>query len=109
MSFELVPLAVVMFAVTYPSRAMGLLNPAIERMPRPLLAYLQLVGPAVLAALAAANVMVATTDGRHEFVVGLPWLSVLACIAIVAWRRNLFIGLAVAVAIAIAGRAAGLP
>ena len=109
MSMELVPLAVLMFAVTYPSRAIGLLNPAIERMPRRVLAYLQLVGPAVLAALAAVNVMVVTTDGRSAFTVGLPWLSVLACLAIVAWRKNLFLGLAAAVAIAIAGRALGLP
>jgi branched-subunit amino acid transport protein len=108
MTTDLVPLAVLMFAVTYPSRAIGLLNPAIDRMPRRVLDYLQLVGPAVLAALAAVNVMVSTTDARSAFVVGLPWLSVAACIAIVAWRRNLFIGLAVAVAIAIAGRATGL-
>jgi branched-subunit amino acid transport protein len=108
-STALVPLAVLMFAVTYPSRAIGLLNPAIDRLPRRALEYLQLVGPAVLAALAAVNVMVATTDGRSVFVVGLPWVSVLACLAIVAWRRNLFLGLAAAVVIAIAGRAAGLP
>ena len=108
MSTELVPLAVLMFAVTYPSRAIGLLNPAIERMPRGALAYLRLVGPAVLAALAAVNVMVTTTDGRSLFVVGLPWLSVVACIAIVKWRRNLFLGLAAAVLIAIVGRAGGV-
>jgi branched-subunit amino acid transport protein len=108
-STDLVPLAVLMFAVTYPSRAIGLLNPAIDRLPRRALEYLQLVGPAVLAALAAVNVMVATTDNRSVFVVGLPWLSVVACLAIVAWRRNLFLGLAAAVAIAIAGRALGLP
>ena len=108
MSTELVPLAVLMFAVTYPSRAIGLLNPAIERLPRRALDYLQLVGPAVLAALAAVNVMVATKDGRSVFVVGLPWLSVAACIAIVAWRKSLFLGLAAAVAIAIAGRGVGI-
>jgi branched-subunit amino acid transport protein len=107
-STDLVPLALLMFAVTYPSRAVGLLSPALERLPRRGLEYLQLVGPAVLAALAAVNVMVATTDGRSAFTVGLPWLSVLACIGIVAWRRNLFLGLIAAVAIAIAGRAAGL-
>jgi branched-subunit amino acid transport protein len=109
LSLDLVPLAVLMFAVTYPSRAIGLLNPAIERLPRRALEYLQLVGPAVLAALAAVNVMVTTTDGRSAFIVGLPWVAVVACIAIVAWRRSLFLGLLVAVAIAIAGRAAGLP
>jgi hypothetical protein len=30
-----------------------------------------------------------------------------ACLALVAWRRNLFVGLAAAVAIAIVGRALG--
>ncbi|HET7701935.1 MAG TPA: AzlD domain-containing protein [Candidatus Limnocylindrales bacterium] len=109
MSTDLVPLAVIMLAVTYPTRAFGLLNPAIDRLPRRALEYLRLVGPAVLASLAAVNVMVASTDGRSTFTVGLPWLSVVACMALVAWRRNLFLGLAVAVAIAIAGRAAGLP
>ena len=108
MSMDLVPLAVLMFAVTYPSRAIGLLNPAIDRAPRRLLAYLQLVGPAVLAALAAVNVMVVTSDGRSAFTVGLPWLSVAACIGLVAWRKNLFLGLLAAVAIAIGGRAIGL-
>lgn len=108
MSTDLVPLAVLMFLVTYPSRALGLLNPAIDRLPRRALEYLRLVGPAVLAALAAVNIMVATRDGRSVFVVGLPWLAVIACLAIVAWRRNLFLGLISAVAIAIAGRAAGL-
>ena len=108
MSTDLVPLAFLMFAVTYPSRAIGLLNPAIDRLPRRALEYLQLVGPAVLAALAAVP-----RHGRRpcrtiRFVVGLPWVSVVACIGLVAWRRNLFLGLVAAVAIAIAGRAAGL-
>ena len=107
MSTDLVPLAVLMFAVTYPSRAIGLLAPVMDRLPAPALAYLQLVGPAVLAALAAVNVMVGSIDGRPVFVVGLPWLSVLACIALVAWRRSLFLGLAVAVAIAVVGRLSG--
>ena len=89
MSLELVPLAVLMFAVTYPSRAIGLLNPAIDRMPRRVLDYLQLVGPAVLAALAAVNVIVDPNEGRPLFVVGLPWLSVFACLVIVRWRHNL--------------------
>ena len=110
MSTELVPLAALMFAVTYPSRAVGLLAaPAIDRLPGWALAYLRLVGPAILASLAAVNVMVTSADGHPAFTVGLPWLSVLACIAIVAWRKNLFLGLAAAVGIAILGRAAGLP
>jgi branched-subunit amino acid transport protein len=107
MTTDLVPLAFLMFAVTYPSRAIGLLAPGIERLPRRALAYLQLVGPAILAALAAASIMVGTSDGRPVFTIGLPWLSVAVCLALVAWRRNLFIGLAAAVAIAITGRALG--
>ncbi len=108
MSTDLVPLAFLMFAVTYPSRAIGLLNPAIDRLPRRSLEYLRLVGPAVLAALAATQVMVGSDQGRPIFVVGLPWVSVIACLAIVAWRKNLFLGLIAAVAIAVAGRAVGL-
>jgi len=108
MSTDLVPLAVLMWAVTYPSRAVGLLAPAIDRLPRPALDYLQLVGPAVLGAIAAVNTLF-PTSGSNAIEVGIAWLSVIACIAIVAWRRTLFLGLVVAVAIAIAGRAAGLP
>lgn len=109
MSTDLVPLAVLLWAVTYPSRAIGLLNPAIDRLPRRALDYLQLVGPAVLASLAAVNTVILTrADGRALVVVGLPLLAVGACIALVAWRKSLFIGLIAAVAIAIAGRAAGL-
>ena len=51
MSTELIPLAVLMFVATYPSRALGLLTPGLERLPKVAFAYLQLVGPAVLAAL----------------------------------------------------------
>jgi branched-subunit amino acid transport protein len=108
MSTDLVPLALLMFAVTYPSRAIGLLAPGIERMPKPALDYLQLVGPAVLAALAAVDVMVVVDADRPAFHVGLSWLAVGACLAVVIWRRNLLLGLVTAVGIAIAGRAAGL-
>ena len=110
MSTALVPLAVLMWLVTYPSRAVGLLNPRIDRLPRPILRYLQLVGPAILAALAAVNTVVATgTDDRPHIVVTVAWLAVPACVALVVWRRSLLPGLIVAVLIALAGRAAGLP
>ena len=62
MSTDLVPLAVLMFLVTYPTRAVGLLTPGMERLPRRALDYLQLVGPAVLAALAAVAVMVVVDE-----------------------------------------------
>jgi branched-subunit amino acid transport protein len=108
MKTDLVFLAFLMFVVTYPSRALGLLTPGIDRLPQRALEYLQLVGPAVLAALAAVAVMVVSTDAGPRFHVGLEWLAVGACLGVVAWRRNLFLGLVTAVAIAIAGRAAGL-
>lgn len=107
MSTDLVPLAVVMWAVTYPSRAVGLLAPGIERLPRPALDYLQLVGPAVLGAIATVNTLF-PTPGSNAVSVGIAWVSVAACIAIVAWRRSLFLGLISAVIIAAVGRAAGL-
>lgn len=109
MSTELVLLAVVMFAATYPSRALGLLAPGLDRLPRPAIDYLQLVGPAVLAALAAVAVMVVDPeDGVPRFHIGVEWVAVLACLGVVAWRRNLLVGLIVAVAIVAVARAAGL-
>jgi branched-subunit amino acid transport protein len=99
-----------MWAVTYPARAIGLLNPAIQRMPRPVLDYLGLVGPAVLAALAAVNTVVVTpAGGRPGLVVGIPLVAVAVCLALVVRFRSLFVGLVAAVIIAFVGRAAGLP
>jgi branched-subunit amino acid transport protein len=107
MSAEYVPLALIMFAFTYPSRAVGLLAPAMDRLPRPALEYLQLVGPAVLTALAAVDIMVGVENGESVFTIGLPWLSVVVCLLLVVWRRNLFVGLVAAVAIAAVARALG--
>lgn len=109
MSLSLVALAVLMGAVTYPSRAVGLLAPRMERLPAPVLEYLRLVGPAVLAALAAVNVMVVVDAARHpSFHVGIEWVGVAACVALVAWRRNLFAGLVAAMVIVAGARAMGL-
>lgn len=108
MSANLVVLAVLMFAVTYPARALGLLTPGLDRLPRIAFDYLQLVGPAVLAALAAVSVMVVVGDDEvPSFHVGIEWVAVLVCLAIVARRRNLFLGLVVAVALVAVARAAG--
>jgi branched-subunit amino acid transport protein len=105
---DLVLLALLMAAVTYPWRAGPLLAAHFARLPGPALSYLRLVGPAVLAALAAVNTMVAveTTDtGRiASFHVGIEWLAVAACTALVAWRRNLLLGIVTAVVIVAAGR-----
>jgi branched-subunit amino acid transport protein len=108
-STELVLLAVLMFAVTYPTRALGLLTPGLDRLPRQAFDYLQLVGPAVLAAIAAVNVTVATDDaGTPSFHIGVEWLAVIACLAITAWRKNLLLGLVAAVALVAIARATGL-
>jgi branched-subunit amino acid transport protein len=109
MSLNLILLAVLMFAATYPARALGLLTPGLDRLPRVALDYLQLVGPAVLAALAAVSVMVVVgADDTPSFHVGIEWVAVLACLAIVAWRQNLLVGLVVAVAIVAVARATGV-
>jgi branched-subunit amino acid transport protein len=108
-SADLVGLAVLMFLVTYPSRAIGLLTPWLDRLPRVGFDYLQLVGPAILASLAAVSVMVLTdAAGKPSFHVGIEWLAVVACLAVTAWRRNLLVGLIVAVAIVVIARAGGL-
>lgn len=108
MSTDLIPLAVLMFLVTYPSRAVGLLTPGLERLPKVAFDYLQLVGPAVLAALAATSVMVVVNDDDvPSFHIGIEWVAVLACLGLVARKRSLFVGLLVAVAIVAIARGLG--
>ena len=107
MSVELVLLAALMAAVTYPSRALPLLVPGVDRLPRRALDYLQLVGPAVLAALAAVNVMVVTPDGQPIFHIGVDWLAVIVTIALTAWRRNLLYGLVAGVVLVAVARYLG--
>lgn len=109
MSTNLVLLAVLMAVVTYPSRALPLLAPGIERLPPRALLYLRLVGPAVLASLAAANTLVVkAADGAPAFHVGIDAVGVVACLLLVAWRRNLLLGLVVGVAIVAIARLAAV-
>ena len=109
MSTNLVVLAVLMFLVTYPTRAVGLLTPGLDRLPKAAFDYLQLVGPAILTALAAVSVMVVVGDDDvPAFHIGVEWIAVLVCLAIVARRRNLLLGLVVAVAIVVIARETGL-
>ena len=109
MTVGLIGLALLMFAVTYPTRAAPLLLPVVDRLPPRMLEYLRLVGPAVLAALAAVNTLIVVDDTRRASIhVGIEWLSVIVCVAIVAWRRNLLLGLAAAVVLAALARATGL-
>lgn len=109
MSMELVALAILMGAVTYPSRAVPLLLPGFDRLPPVADEYLRLVGPGILAALAAVNVLVIADDsGATRFHVGLEVLAVLLCVAVVAWRRSLLPGLLAAVVLLAAARWLGL-
>ena len=110
MSTGLVGLAVLMALVTYPSRSIPLLAPGFDRLPPRALEYLRLVGPAVLASIAASQIFVNPAAGASgpSFHVGVEWLAVAACIASVAWRRNLLLGLVLAVVIVAGARALGL-
>ena len=109
MSTELVVLALLMMAVTYPSRALPLLAPGIERLPPRALLYLRLVGPAVLASIAATETLVRTDDAGLRWIVpSVGILGVLLCALVVAWRRNLFLGLVAGVVLVAALRFAGI-
>lgn len=109
MSIELVGLALLMGLVTYPSRALPLLAPGIDRLPPVVLDYLRLVGPAVLAGLAAVNTMVIVDDaGTPAFHVGIEWLAVALAAGLTAWRRNLLIGIVGAVVLVAVARALGV-
>jgi branched-subunit amino acid transport protein len=108
-STELLPLAVLMGLATYPFRAVPLHAPGFERLPERVRLYLRLVGPSVLAALAAVDTMVARDADRHTvFHVGPEWLAVGLCILVVALRRSLLIGLVLAAGSIAALRALGL-
>jgi branched-subunit amino acid transport protein len=108
-SVALVGLAALMAAVTYPSRALPLLAPGIERLPPRALLYLRLVGPAVLAALAATGtILVVDATRRATIHVGIEWLAVAVALVVAARWRNLFLGLLAAVALTAAARALGV-
>ena len=108
MNTDLIPLALLMAAATYPSRALPLLAPGIERLPPVVVDYLRLVGPGMLAALAAANVAIVTTDQGPSLHVGIEWVAVLVAVAITGARRSLFIALVAASLIVAVARATGL-
>lgn len=109
MSTQLVWLALLMAAATYPWRAIPLLAPGLHRLPVRAQEYVRLVGPAVLAALAAVNVMVSIDAARSpSFRVGVEWVAVGATVLLVASRRGLLLGLLAAALLAAIARAAGL-
>ena len=104
-----VALAALMGLVTYPARAVALFVPQMRSLPPVVLTYLRMVGPAVLASLAAVNLVIKTDPaGRPALYVGPEWLAVALCVAIVAWRRNLLLGLVVAAGLVAILRATGI-
>lgn len=107
MSVALVPLAFLMWAVTYPSRALPMLAPGIERLPAWAVSYLRLAGPAALAALAAVNCLL-TADKPPHLLVGIEPVAVGVCVLVVARTRLLLPGVTAAVVLVAAARALGI-
>ena len=106
MTVQLVGLALLMAAVTYPFRALPLFAPTKDRLPAIVQRYLRLVGPAILAALAAGNTAFAEDAAGHNvFHVGIEWIAVARAVALIAWRGNVFFGIVAAVVMVAVGRA----
>ena len=60
--------------------------------------YLRLIGPGILAALASVSALVVVDPvGATSLHIGVEAVAVLVCVAVVAWRRNLLLGLLAAV------------
>jgi branched-subunit amino acid transport protein len=107
MTVHLVGLALLMAAVTYPFRALPLFAPAKNRLPPVVQRYLRLVGPAILAALAAGNTAFAEDagGGRNSFHLGIEWIAVALAVVLIAWRGNVFVGILAAAVMVAIGRA----
>jgi branched-subunit amino acid transport protein len=106
MTVNLVGLALLMAAVTYPFRALPLFAPTKDRVPPVVQRYLRLVGPAILAALAAGNTAFAEdAAGRNSFHLGIEWIAVALAVVLIAWRGNVFVGILVAAVLVALGRA----
>lgn len=106
MSVHLVGLALLMAAVTYPFRALPLFAPTKDRLPPVVQRYLRLVGPAILAALAAGNTaFVEDAAGHNVFHLGIEWIAVALAIGLIAWRGNVFVGILAAAVLVAVGRA----
>jgi len=92
----LIPLAGLMWLCTYPSRAIPMLAPGIDRLPAWAVDYLRLAGPASLAALAAVNCLI-STDQPPRLTLGVVPVAVALCALVVARTRQLLPGVAAAV------------
>jgi branched-subunit amino acid transport protein len=105
-SVHLVALALLMAAVTYPFRALPLFLPTKDRLPPIVQRYLRLVGPAILAALAAGNTAFAEdAGGNNVFHLGIEWIAVALGLVLIAWRGNVFVGVLAAAVLVAFGRA----
>lgn len=92
----LVPVALIMWAVTYPSRALPMLAPGLEKLPNWAVTYLRLAGPAALAALAAAGSLL-SSDSPPHLQLGVMPLAVALCVVLVWRTRFLLVGVTAAV------------
>lgn len=107
LSVAFVPLAVLMWAVTYPSRALPMLAPGIERLPKWAVTYLRLAGPSALAALAAVNSLL-TSDKPTHLLLGIEPVAVIVGVLVV-WRTRLLLpGVTAAVVLVAVARAVGI-
>ena len=102
----LIPLAFLMWAVTYPSRALPMLAPGIERLPNWAISYLRLAGPAALAALAATGCLL-TSDSPPHLKLGAAPIAVALCVLITWKTRQLMLGVGAAVILVAVARAMG--
>ena len=102
---DLVPLAILGGIGTYAARALPLLAPGADRLPAPVLAYLRLIGPAVLGAIAAVNVFVDDASLR----VGPEAVAVVGGALIGRWRDSLLVGMVATVFVVLLLRATIAP
>jgi branched-subunit amino acid transport protein len=107
MGMALVPLALVMWAVTYPSRVLPMIAPGLERLPKWAVTYLRLAGPAALAALAATGSLL-SGDAPPRLVLGVMPVAVVVCVVLVWRTRLLLVGVAAAVVVLAVARALGI-
>ncbi len=107
LAIALLPVTLIMWAVTYPSRALPMLAPGLERLPKWAVTYLRLAGPAALAALAATGSLL-TSDSPPHLQLGVMPLGVALCVVLVWRTKFLLIGVAGAVVLVAVAYAAGL-
>jgi len=102
----LVPVAVLMWLVTYPSRVLPMIAPGLDRLPKWAVTYLRLAGPAALAALAATGSLL-TGDTPPRLQLGVMPLAVALCVILVWRTRFLLIGVGGAVVMVAVAHALG--